>query len=74
MIIHCTNNHLNDTAEKNSQYIINIVLFVVKNVTVMQKKQRKKAEIKIVEECISVNPFATIHGNGNFLIIKHTDT
>lgn len=34
----------------------------------MQKKQRKKAEIKIVEECISVDPFATIHGNGNFLI------
>lgn len=40
----------------------------------MQKKQRKKAEIKIVEECISVDPFATIHGNGNFLIIKHTDS
>lgn len=74
MIIHCTNNHLNDTAEKNSQYIINIVLFVIKNVTVMQKKQRKKAEIKIVEECISVNPFTTIHDNGNCLIIKHTDT
>lgn len=40
----------------------------------MQKKQRKKAEIKTVEECISVNPFTTIHDNGNCLIIKHTDT
>ena len=66
MIIHCANNHLNDTAEKNSQYIINIVLFVIKNVTVMQKKQRKKAEIKIVEESISVDPFATFTVMGTF--------
>ena len=39
-----------------------------------RKNKGKKAEIKIVEECISVDPFATIHGNGNFLIIKHTDS
>ena len=31
-----------------------------------RKKQRKKAEIKIVEECISVDPFATFTVMGTF--------